>query len=165
MAIPQPTLADFVLFVRNVMRINAKYLPDGSPYFAYAFAVALAIVNPALRCIPIPQFDAANVALNTGGFSIYSDCVYNLAAHNLLEYAPDQPGFTYFAKLRKKLNMAGFVSGVVQSSGDEGTNVTMVVQDAAKAFTLLNLQQAKTPYGRTYLGLAQSWGPTIWGLT
>lgn len=165
MAVPQPTLADFVLFVRNVMRINAKYLPDGSPYFAYAFANALALVNPGLACVALPQQDAAGVALNTGGFSIYSEAVNNLAASNLLSYAPDQPGFSYFAKLRKKLNIAGFVSGVVQSSGDEGTNVSLVVQDAAKSFTLMNLQQLKDPYGRTYLGLAQSWGPTVWGLT
>jgi hypothetical protein len=165
MAAPQPTLATFLAFVRNVMRIDAKKLPDASPWLPIAFANALAIVNPSLAAISIPQADAAGVALNTGGLTIYSEAVYNLAAHNLIEYAQDQPGFGYFKALRKKLNIAGFVSGVVQSSGDEGTSVSLVVQEAAKAFTLMNLQQLKTPYGRTYLGLAQGYGPTTWGIT
>lgn len=165
MTTPQPTLAGFLAFVRGVMRIDAKHLPDNSPWLTYAFAVALAIVNPALRIVALPQTDAAGVALNTGGFTIYSEAVYNLAADNLINYAQDQQGFSYFTRLRKKLNIGGFVSGIVQGSSDEGTSVSLVVQEAAKNFTLMNLQQLKTPYGRTYLGLAQSYGPTTWGLT
>ncbi len=165
MSAPQPTLAGFVLFITDVMRIPPSALPRTSPFIAYAFANALAIVNPALQCVAIPQQDAAGVTLNPGGWTIYALAVYNLAADNLINYAPDQQGFEYFEKLREKLNINGFVSGVVQSSGDEGSNVSLVVQEAAKMFTLANLQQLKTPYGRTYLALAQSAGPTTWGIT
>jgi len=164
MTIPQPTLAGFQNFITTIMLVPVSALPPSSPFIAYAFANALAIVNPALRAVWIPQWDAAGVALNSGGWTIYAEAVYNLAAHNLIAYAPDQPGFTYFAKLRKKFNMHGFVSGVVQSSGDEGTSVSLVVQEAAKEFTLMNLQQLKTPYGRTYLGIAQSYGPSTFGM-
>ncbi len=41
----------------------------------------------------------------------------------------------------------------------------MVVQEAAKNFTLANLQNLKTPWGRTYLGFAQAYGPSIIGLS
>lgn len=164
MAAPQPTLAGFLAFVRVVMKIDAKHFPDDSPFLRYAFANALAIVNPALAAVCLPQTDAAGVSLNSGGWTVYVEAVYNLAADNLINYAPDQPGYSYFSRLRKKLNITGFVSGVVQSSGDEGTSVGLIVQEAAKDFTLMNLQQLKTPYGRAYLGMAQSYGPTTWGL-
>ena len=165
MTTPQPTLAGFMAFITNTMRVPTSALPANSPFIRYAFANALAIVNPALQAACIPDRDAAGVSLNTGGWTIYAEAVYNLAAHNLIEYTPDQPGFAWFEKLRKKLNMNGFVSGVVQASGDESTSVSMVVQEAAKNFTLMNLQQMKTPYGRTYLGFAQSYGPSTWGIT
>lgn len=164
MTTPQPTLAGFQAFIKNIMQVPPSALPTDSPFIRYAFANALAIVNPALRAVCIPQKDAAGVSLNSGGWTIYAEAVYNLAADNLINYAPDLPGFAYYSKLRKKLNINGFVSGVVQDSADESTSVSMVVQEAAKNFTLMNLQQLKTPYGRTYLGLAQSYGPSTWGI-
>jgi hypothetical protein len=165
MTAPQPTLAGFQNFIKNVMKVPASALPVTSPFIGYAFANALALVNPALRVVCIPQFDAAQVELNSGGFSIYSEAVYNLAADNLINYAPDQNGSKYFAKLRKQLNITGFVSGIVQASADESTSVSLVVQDAAKNFTLANIQNLKTPYGRQYLGWAQSYGPSTWGIS
>ncbi len=160
----QPTLAGFISFIQNEMQISATVLPANSPFIRYAFANALAIVNPALQAVAIPQQDAAGVTLNTGGWSIYAVAVYNLAADNLVNYAPDQQGRTYFAKLRKKLNITGFVSGVVQSSADESTSVNLVVQEAAKQFTLADIQNLKTPWGRAYLGIAQAYGPSTWGM-
>ena len=166
MTTPQPTLAGFLAFLANEkIPTPPSDLPPTSPYPAWAFARALAIVNPALRAICIPQQDAAGVALNTGGWTIYAVCVYNLATDLLINIAPDQPGFTFFKRLRKKLNITGFVSGVVQGSSDESTSVSLVVQDAAKNFTLKDLQNLKTSYGRTYLELAQSAGPETWGIT
>lgn len=159
-----PTLAGFTTFVRDVMKLNTKQLPDSSPFIVYALRNAMAIVNPALYCDALPIVDAAGVSLGSP-LSVYTEAVYNLAADNLINYAPDQPGFKTFATLRRKLNIAGFVSGVVQGSGDEGTSVSLVVQEAAKAFTLANLQQLKTPYGRTYLAFAQSYGPSTWGMS
>lgn len=165
MTAPQPTLAGFNDFITNVMKVPTVALPSSSPFIAYAFANALALVNPALQCAPVPQQDAAGASLNSGGWTVYALAVYNLAADNLVNYAPDQDGFSYFTALREKLNINGFVSGVVQSSGDDGTSVSLVVQEAAKAFTLANLQQLKTPWGRQYLALAQSYGPTSWGIS
>jgi hypothetical protein len=176
MANPQPTLAGFLLFIRNVMGITMAVLPDDSPVIPMALAVAMAVVNPALRKVCVPSADAAGVALNSGGQTIYGLAVYNLAGSNLLSYAQDlddapvvpgsgDPGLPFFAYARKKWDINGFVSGVVQSTSDEGTSVSLVVQEAAKNFTLANLQQLKDPYGRVYLGFAQSYGPTTWGIT
>jgi hypothetical protein len=160
-----PTLAGFQNFIRNTMGITPAQLPSDAGVIPMALAVALAIANPVMKLWCIPQTDAANVPLNSGGLSIYNLAVYNLAASNLINYAQDPAGRSYFTRLRKKLNITGFVSGIVQSSSDEGTSVSLVVQDAAKAFTLANLTQLKDPYGRQYLALAQSFGPTSWGIS
>lgn len=160
-----PTLAGFTAFVRNVMAIGTADLPDGSPVMSMALAVAMGIVNPALKAVCIPTTDCAGVQLIAQPESIYTLAVYNLAGDNLVNYAQDQPGDCFFSDLRKKMNIDGFVSGVISSSGDEGTSQSMVVQEAAKNFTLANLQQLKTPWGRQYLAFAQSYGPTTWGLS
>lgn len=165
MTAPQPTLADFNSFIKDVMKVPPAALPANSPWPGMAFAIALSIVNTSLQAVAIPQFDAAGAQLNTGGFSIYSQAVYYLAADTLLNITPDVPGFRYFASQRRKFNLVGFVSGVVQSSNDETTGVSMVVQEAAKAFTIKDIQNLKTPYGRMYLQLAQSFGPATWGIT
>lgn len=163
---PSPTLVGFQSFIRTVMGIKPVDLPTNSPFIPMALAVSMSIVNPALRSMPLVQFDAVQVSLNTFGVNtIYDLAVYNLAGSNLLNYAQDQPGQNFFEALRAKLNIAGFVSGVVQGSGDEGTSVSLVVQEAAKAFTLSDLQNLKDPWGRRYLELAQSYGPATWGLT
>lgn len=165
MTAPQPTLAGFIDFIDRVMNVPAGALPRTSPFIRIAFANALAIVNPALRAVPIPDADAAGVRLNSGGWTIYAEAVYNLAADNLVNYAPDQQGNTYFKAMRAELNIGGFVSGIVQAAADETTSVSIVVQEAAKAFTLANIQNLKTIYGRTYLGYAQSYGPSTWGIS
>lgn len=176
MAAPQPTLAGFQTFIVNVMGISTSILPADSPVIAMAFAVALAIVNRALCKVCLPSQDAAGVQLNSGGYTIYALAVYNLAGSNLLAYAQDasnaptvpgsgDPGLPFFAYARKQYNINGFVSGVVESTNDQGTGSSFVVQEAAKNFTLANLQQLKDPYGRQYLALAQSYGPSTWGIS
>lgn len=173
----QPTLAGFLTFVRTTMGISTVVLPDNSIYLGWAFAVALAIVNPALRCIGIPSQDSTGAPL-TGGqtYSIYALAVFNLGGDNLINYAQDlsgaaiipgsgDPGLPFFAYARKQLNINGFVSGVISGSNDESTGQTLVVQEAAKNFTLANLQQLKTIYGRQYLAFAQSYGPSTWGIS
>ena len=171
----QPTLAGFQNFIISTMGISTTILPSNSPVIAFAFAVALSIVNPALRCIGIPQADSTGAQLNSGGWSIFALAVYNLAGSNLISYAQDQPDapavkgsdppLPFFAWTRKQWNTNGFVSGVISGSSDEGTSQTLVVQEAAKNFTLANLQALKDPYGRQYLALAQSYGPETWGMS
>jgi len=165
-AAPAPTVAEFLLFIRNVMGISTTVLPDASPVIAMAFNVAIAIVNLQLSIIPVGPAPAKS--------SIYNLAVYNLAGSNLLNYAQDlagaaivpgsgDPGLPYFQYTRQKYNINGFVSGVVQSSGDEGTSVSMVVQEAAQTFTLMDIQHLKDPFGRAFLSFAQQAG-TLWGI-
>lgn len=165
MTSPQPTLAGFLTFLQTNLNPPAKALPAGSPWPGFALARSLALVNPALECDPIPSTDAAGVSLNSGGWTIYSLACYYLSTDILINIAPDQPGFTFFADLRKSFNIGGYISGVVQASSDEGTSVSLVVQEAAQHFTLSDIQRLKTPYGAQYLMLAQSWGPTTFGMS
>lgn len=144
-----PTIAGFTDFIRNVMGISTVNLPDDSVYIRYAFDVAIEVVNMQLQL-------ASPV--------MYTLAVYNLAGDNLINYAPDQPGQTYFSDIRKTFNITAFVAGVVQSASDEGTSDSLLVPDAFRGLTMSDLQNLKTPYGRQYLGIAQRYG-TIWGLT
>lgn len=160
MAVPtRPTLAGFTGFIRTIMGIDATILPDDSPFIPFAYAVSLEIVN---------------VQINIVSCLMYTLAVYNLGGDNIINYADDlpdaapypgsQPPLPYFAYMRSKWNINGFVSGVIQSASDEGTSESMVVQEAAKNFTLSDVQNLKTPYGRQYLAIAQRTG-TIWGLS
>lgn len=151
-----PTLAGFMAFVANVMAIPTAALPTSSPIIPIAYQIALEIVNQALACVP---------ASSPSTPSLYALAVYNLAGDRLINYAPDQAGQTYFADLRKTLNISGFVGGVISSTADQGTSESLVVPDAMKGLTFADLQTLKTPYGRTYLGIAQSYGPSVWGLS
>lgn len=171
----QPTLAGFLGFIRGVMGISTDVLPDDSPVIPFALSLALAVVNKALRAVALPATDSAGASLNSGGWSLYALAVYNFAGDRLINYAQDatnapkvdgsNPPMAFFAWARKQWNINSFVSGVISGSADLTTSQSLVVQEAAKFFTLSDLQQLKTPYGRTYLGLAQAFGPSTWGMS
>lgn len=154
-----PTPAGFLAFIRNVMGISTSNLPDNSPVIPMALAVSLEIVN---------------LAINTASPLMYTLAVYNLGGDNLINYAQDvpdaqpvpgsDPPLPYFANLRSSFKCNAFISGVISSASDDGTSESMVVQEAAKNFTLSDLQNLKTPWGRQYLAIAQRYG-TLWGLT
>ncbi len=102
--------------------------------------------------------------------SYYAWAVYNLAAHLLIMWAPDNPALappnnTFFADLRDKYGLNSFTPGVIQASHDQGTGQAFIVPDFVKNMTMADLAYLKTPWGRAYMGLAQAYGPTIWGLT
>jgi len=142
-----PTLPGYVSFIRNIMGINTTLLPDGSPVIEFSYNFALNICTDLLSVIPqIP------------GQFLYITAVYNLAGDTLLTYAQDQPGQTFFAQAKQKYQLNAFVSGVVSFAGDEGTQSTLSVPEALKGLTIGNLQNLKTPYGRTYLQIAQDFG-------
>lgn len=151
-----PTLAGFIAFIQNVMGISATYLPTNSPVIAIAFNVAMTLTNSDLQLVP--NYDPTQN-------SIYALAVYNLGGDRVVNFAPDQAGQNYFANLRASLNVAGFVSGVISSSSDEGTSQSLITPEAMKNLTFRDLQTLKTPWGRTYMGLAQAYGPAIWGLS
>ena len=146
---PLPTLAGFQTFVTDIMQIPEAALPSGSPVIGYAFETACAIVLKQIQ--GISPF-------------LYEVAVYNLAASILIQYAPDQPGQTYFADYRKAHGIGIFTPGIIQSSSDSGTAQSWMIPEALKNLSLADLQNLKNPYGLAYLQIAQSYG-AIWGLT
>ena len=153
----EPTQAGFLLFVRNVMGISPLVLPDDSPALGWAFQIAMLFANPDLALV-------ATASNATPATSLYIQAVYNLAGDNLINYAPDQDGRTYFQDLRTNFGVSNFVAGVVQSASDNGTSDSFTVPESLKNLTLQNLQNLKTPWGRAYLAISQSSG-TLWGLS
>lgn len=151
------------------MGITTQVLPDDSSYIQWSFAVARTIVNQALNL-------AASALPGLPAINIYALAVYNLAGDYLLNWAQDLPdapvykntaenvGLPFFSYMRYAYNLNGFVPGVIQSSGDNDTNQSLVVPESLKMLMLSDLQNLKTPYGRQYLAFAQRFG-TLWGLT
>ena len=163
----QPTLAGFVSFIANVMDTNPPtgpanplILPPTSPVIPISYQIALSIVNPALAAVP-----NVTQGITPAAPSIYALAVYNLAGSNLINFAQDQSGRTYFRDLRKDLGINAFVPGVVAGSSDQGTATSNLNPEFMRNLTLANLQQLRDPYGRAYLAFAQAAGPTIWGLS
>jgi hypothetical protein len=150
-----PTQAGFLAWVRAIMGVPTSALPDDSQAIYWAFTTALAIVNPQLQLAG---------ALVPGGPVSYQRAVYNLAGDNLINWAQDQAGQTYFADARKAFGCNQFVPGFYVAASDEGTSGSLMDLESLKSLTLSQLQNTKTPYGRAYLGIAQSVG-TLWGLT
>lgn len=150
-----PTLAGFNEFIRNVMGITTAQLPVNSPVISWVFNYAVNIVNNALQAIPNS---------NRAFWNVYAIAVYNLAGDRLVNYAPDQTGMCFFQDLRTSLGLNSSVLGVINSTSDNGTSQSMSVPDWTNNLTIADLQTLKTPWGRNYLGIAQSYG-TLWGLT
>lgn len=144
-----PSLAGYISYLRNVVGISTVYLPDNNPVIASSYAISVEIVNITL----------ASISAN-----IYELCVYNLATDNLINFAQDQSGQCYFVDLRASFKINSFVPGVITESHDESTGQSLLNPEFMKNLTMSNLQMLKTPYGRNYMGLAQSYG-TLWGST
>jgi hypothetical protein len=144
-----PNQTDFLTFLYGTVGIDPLALPSASTTISDAFVNASAIVSPDFAVIP---------------GSIYSLMVYNLGADFIINYAPDQPGRTFFFDLRKTLGIGLFVPGVTTSSGDSGTSQSRLNPEFMKNLTLMDLQTLKTPYGRQYLAYAQMYG-SFWGVS
>jgi hypothetical protein len=142
-----PTLTGFQAFLSGVAGIDPLYLPPDSPVVGYAFQVAQTLVNTALWAA-----------------GTYTLAVYNLGTSQVINFAPDQTGRTFFLDLRKKLGIDRFAAGVVASTSDQSTGTSLLNPEFMKNLTLANLQQIKDPFGRQYLALAQDYGPSVWGL-
>jgi hypothetical protein len=165
----EPTIGGFIAFVQNVLQPPDVFDASTSVFVTYAYDFAVQWVTKQLKTVPgIP-----------GASSVYAIAVYNLAADFLINIAQDQPGdpvvpnsgtgnnpngLRYWAFLRSRYHIDSFVPGVIQTSSDEGTSVGYVVPDQFSQFSVADLQNLKTPFGRRYLGIAQSFG-TVWGLS
>lgn len=143
------SLGGYILFIRDQMGINDTVLPTDSPSIETSLAIAKEIVNEVINAVSPLIFELAT---------------YNLAGDTLINIAQDQSGQTFFADLRERWNINGFVGGVVQETHDETTGQTMLLPDFMKNLTMADLQTLKTPYGRQYMAFAQRWG-TNWGLS
>lgn len=163
-----PTFAGFLGFVRNVMAVPTSAITDDSVYLHYAYEVSQMIVNEQLMVVTSPSPTAGNYP------TYYAIAVYNLGGDNLINYAQDlpdsplygnKPPLPYFADQRRNYKIGAFVGGVVASTSDNGTSVSLDVVTALKDLTIDQLENLNTPWGRRYLGLAQAAGPSIWGLS
>lgn len=140
--------AGFLVFIRAA-GITTAQLPDASPDIDAALALSLAIV-----------YEGIQIASTL----MYENAVYNLGLSNLIEFATDQTGQTFFKDQRGIYNIDGFVPGVISSSSDEGTSQSLLNPEFLKNLMLSDLQYLKTPWGRQYLSIAQRIG-TVWGVS
>ena len=156
---PTPTFAGFESFVYapGPMMIDPLALPTNSPVLGWAFTVAMLLANPDLALIASPS----SLPVST---DLYSLAVYNLAGDNLVNFAPDQTGRTYFQELRASYGIGNFNAGVLTFASDNGTSRGYQPIEAMRSLILPELQNLKTPWGRAYLGFAQMAG-SLWGLS
>ena len=149
MKIHAPTLSGFDSFVHDIMGVPVLALPYGAAITTHCFDISLSVVLLELQGISPENYVIA---------------VYNLGGDLLINYANDLTGQTYFAGLRQLFDISKFVPGVVTNTSDEYTSAGLVNPKAMENLTMMDLQNLKTPYGRRYLGIAQSFGP-IWGIS
>jgi hypothetical protein len=141
------------------MGVPVEALPDDSVYLSasYNWGLNYTLTN----LIEVPNLG--------NGRDMYTIAVYNCSAAMLVEIAQDDPTApppfnTYWADLRNKLNINNFIPGTVTSSSDQGTSTSLTLPGFFQDLTLGDLQLMKTPWGRLYLSIAQSWG-SIWGIS
>lgn len=143
-----PNLPDFLLFVQDSMAVPASALPAGSPWPGYAFNRA---INQVLQVAGVPGLE-------------YTLAVYNCAGHMLISITPDQTGQEFFANARTSYGINAPSSGVVVSSADQGTSMSVAVPEGLANLMIGDLAFYRTPWGRAYLAYTQNFG-AIWGLT
>lgn len=156
-----PTKEGFMSFLRGVAGIPVEALPDGAPVIDFAYCQSLTLALCLYQAVGGACADQP---------SYYAMVVYNLATHILVVYAMDDPNAEdpykkYWTILREKMGLNSFTPGVIQSSSDNGTSVSFMVPEWMNNMTMADLQYLKTPWGRNYMGLAQAYGPTIWGIS
>lgn len=149
-----PSLNGYITWIREIMEVPKMVLPDTSPYIEMSYDISLEIVNRYL--------DIASP-------NIYTIAVYNLGGDYLVNIAQDNaslqpPNNTYWTDLRNTLQVNNFVPGFINSAADQGTSAATKILSAFDNLTIGDLQALKTPWGRVYLGIAQSVG-SMWGLT
>jgi uncharacterized protein YciU (UPF0263 family) len=149
-----PTLVGYLRWIRNIMDVPIEVLPNNSPYIEMSYDISLEIVNMYL--------DIASPIL-------YTQAVYNLGGDYLVNMAQDNPDLpppdnTYWADLRKAFGSNSFVPGLINATNDEDTSAALLTPLGLQNLTIMDLQTLKTPWGRVYMGIAQSVG-SMWGIS
>ncbi len=148
-ALPYPNVADYTIWIRQIMGIGTDVLPDDALVIPFSLQMSLHWVSQ---------------DINTVDPFLFTVATYNLAGHFLVTYAPDIPPSTYFADLRSKLGMSSFVVGFANSASDEGTSGHLFIPDFFSTLTLADMALLQTPWGRRYMAIAQQIG-SLWGLS
>ena len=152
-----PTFSGFQWFVSTIMGVPGASMPP-SDWLQIAYDEAVNLTYWALDTVPSQPTTP----------SIYAFAVYNLGCALLLEYAQDDqttvPPGTFWTNLRNSLNINAFSFGLITSASDQGTAESMYIPNAIKNMTLMDLQLAKSPWGRKYLMIIGQWG-YVWGIT
>lgn len=155
MTLPSPpNLNGYILWIRNIMEVPQIVLPNNSPYIGLSYDLSLAIVNKYLDWVAP---------------GVYTIAVYNLGGDFLVNNTQDNstlspPDNTYWSDLRSSLQINNFVPGFINSTADQGTSTGVKILSVFDNLTFADLQTLKTPWGRTYMGIAQSVG-SMWGIT
>lgn len=142
----------------NTLNVAVPFPANPNPGDAYLIA------SPALQATFCLAMDIVALALNASP-NTYVLAVYNLAADRLINFALDIPNQTYFQDLRTNYRISQISVGVASSANDQGTAVGILNPKAMETFTMQDLQTLKTPYGRIYMGFAQNYGVSLWGLS
>jgi len=124
--------------------------PVGYPAQVWALVIALQTVN---------------VAICSASTYLYNQAVYMLAADLLIQFGSDQANQSWFTQQRKTYKINAFAPGVVQSGGDGGSSASLTVPQQMQNFTMGDLQNMKTPWGRRYLAIASDFGQSLFGIT
>jgi hypothetical protein len=152
-----PTFAGFQWFVANIMSVPFPSIPPTS-WLQVAYDEAVNLTYWALGTVPSQPTTP----------SIYAFAVYNLGCAMLLEFAQDDtttnPPGTFWTNLRNSLGVNSFSFGLITSASDQGTAESMYIPNQIKNMTLMDMQLAKSPWGRKYLMIAGQWG-SIWDIT
>jgi hypothetical protein len=166
-----PNIADYATFLAGNVGVPASYLAmignivvgsDGS--YVIDSSGDQVVSNPSSSQYEISLTIAINLVncqLQVD-FNIYVLCVYNLAADRLVNFGMDVRGQTFFKDLRTELNILSQSSGIVSSTFDNGSGMSYLNPDFMKNLTLMDIQSLKSPWGRAYIGYAQSVGSN-WG--
>ncbi|WP_320533661.1 hypothetical protein [Robbsia andropogonis] len=144
-----PNLADFTTFVYS-QGVPQADLPADSDYLVWSFDIAKA------RTLVAP-FSLPPI--------LYVMAVYNLGMHTLVGLGQDLEGQTFFTTAREKFKFGSFAAGPVVSTGDNGSQTTLLAPEFLKNLTLQDLELLKTPWGRYYLAYAQQAGSTAFGVS
>jgi hypothetical protein len=152
--IAPPTIIGYTNWLRTFMGVPDTILPDDSPYLQMSFDIAMEFVNYYINIV------------NPGVFTL---AVYNLSGATLAMIAQDDPTLpppdnTYWADLRQSLNLNTFIPGFVNNASDQGTSAGIQILQSMAGLTIGDLQLLQSPWGRSYLAIAQCVG-TIWGIT
>lgn len=149
---PPPNQDGFTAFLNNTL----PTIPDGGVVLPSmdvrdtALCEALETVNDYI-CMVAPRQ--------------YVEAVYNLAADRAVYLANDAPNQTYFKDLRESFRTSSPSLGVVSSASNQATSMGQINPKTLQELTLAELQYLKSPYGRRYIQIAQTYGDALFGVS